>query len=116
MEIKRTQSGQAAWSRTADTSAAGKTDAARPELPDVSLESKAESAAMRAIGAEFKRADLNTDKWQAILRRSIDALLESTTARTGALPPAARQQITDILGADPIFSRRVYRYWEKNLS
>ncbi|MCX6627845.1 MAG: hypothetical protein NTW28_09475 [Candidatus Solibacter sp.] len=111
MDIKRTQPGQVNWNRAAESEPAAKPDAPAP----AGLE-KAAAGPLHAIGAEFKRADLNTDKWHAILRRSIDALMDSSSQRRGALPAADRQKISDLLAADPIFTMRVFHYWEKNLN
>lgn len=113
MEIKRTQPGQANWNR------AGETDAAqKPSAPttDTVLGAATGSAPFQAIRGEFKRADLSTGRWQAILERSIGALLDSTSERMGGLPDAAREKISALLTADPLFSKRVFVYWDKNLN
>jgi hypothetical protein len=113
MEIKRTQPGQANWNRTAETGPGQK-----PSAPaeDAALGAAAGSAPFQAIRGEFKRADLSTERWNAILERSIDALLDSTSERMGGLPDAAREKISGLLAADPIFSKRVFVYWDKNLN
>jgi hypothetical protein len=111
MEIKRTQPGQANWHRTGETGHAQK-----PSAEDTALGVAAGSAPFQAIRGEFKRADLSTERWNTILERSIDALLDSTSERMGGLPEAAREKISGLLAADPIFSKRVFVYWERNLN
>jgi hypothetical protein len=112
MEIKRTQPGQANWNRAGETGPAQKPSA---HAEDTTLGSAAGSAPFQAIRGEFKRADLSTGRWPAILERSIDALLDSSSERMGGLPDAAREKISALLAADPLFSKRVFVYWDKNL-
>jgi hypothetical protein len=113
MEIKRTQPGQANWNRTGETDAAQKPSAPAEET---ALGAAAGSTPFQAIRGEFRRADLSTGRWEAILQRSIDALLDSTSERMGGLPASAREKISALLAADPIFSKRVFVYWDKNLN
>ena len=112
MEIKRTQPGQANWNRT------GETEAKKPAAPagETTLGAAAGTERFQAIRGEFKRADLSTGRFQAILERSIDALLDSTVERVGGLPDGAREKISALLAADPVFSKRVFVYWDKNLA
>jgi hypothetical protein len=113
MEIKRTQPGQANWNRTGETGRSVKPATAAGESV---IGGGAGSAPFRAICRDFKRADLSTDRWSALLHRSIDALLDSTAERMGGLPDSAREKLSALLAADPIFSKRVFVYWDKNLN
>jgi hypothetical protein len=113
MDIKRTQPGQVNWNRAEESKPAATPDASAQSSVDFE---KAAAGPLQAIGAEFRRADLNTDKWSTILRRSIDALMESSTQRMGALPAPDRQRISDLLAADPIFSKRVFHFWDSKLN
>jgi hypothetical protein len=113
MEIKRTQPGQANWNRTGET---GRPDKPPTAAGDPVLRDATGSASFQEIRGDFKRADLSTDRWSAILHRSIDALLDSTAERMGGLPDAAREKLSALLAADPIFSNRVFVYWDKNLN
>jgi hypothetical protein len=113
MEIKRTQPGQANWNRTSET------EAKKPAGPaeETTLGPAAGTERFQAIRGEFKRADLSTGRFQAILEKSIDALLDSTVERMGSgLPDGAREKISALLAADPLFSKRVFVYWDKNLN
>lgn len=113
MEIKRTQPGQANWSRADEAGRTGK-PATRSEEP--AFAGAAGSGTFDAIRGDFKRADLSTERWNSILHRSIDALLDSTSERMGGLPDGARENLAAMLAADPIFSKRVFVYWDKNLN
>jgi hypothetical protein len=110
MDIKRTQPGQTNPNRPAESGPAAKPDESVPAPGGLS------GGPLNAIRGEFTRADLNTDKWSTILRRSIDALLDSSAKRLGDVPPADRRKIADLLAADPIFSKRVFLYCDKNLN
>jgi hypothetical protein len=116
MDIKRTNPGQANW-KPAGESESVKQPAKPPA--DAAKEAAASAAAaqgpLRAIQSDFKRADLNTDRWNTILNRSVSALVDSASDRMGGLPESARQKIADLLAADPIFSKRVSLYLDKNL-
>jgi hypothetical protein len=72
--------------------------------------------ALDSVRAKYKRADLGTAQWDSILRKSIDALLDSAAASGSPMPSAVRQKAADFLAADPLFSSRVRVYWEKNLN
>lgn len=113
MDIKRTQPGQANWNRANETGAADKPSRPPEESP---LGAAAGSSAFAAIQGEFRRADLSGGHWNTILQRSIDALLDSHSERAGALPAGARQKISSLLAADPIFSKRVFVYWDQHLN
>jgi hypothetical protein len=113
MDIKRTQPGPPNWSRADQPRTDPKAGAPSPDAP---LGAAAGSPAFDAIRGEFKRVDLSTPRWNALLARSIDALLDSTAQRMGGLPDSAREKISGLLAADPIFSKRVFVYWDKNLN
>jgi hypothetical protein len=112
MEIKRTQPGPANWNRTSETAPAGQP----PEASDADLGGAGGSAAFDAIRADFRRADLGTTRWNAILTRSIDALLDSAAGHMGGLPAGAREKLSTMLAADPLFHKRVMTYWDQNLN
>lgn len=119
MDIKPTNPGNPNWKPAIEPESAKKPAAPAEELgkgPAGPSDAQANfQGPLSAIKSEFKRTDLNTDRWNTILNRSIDALVESTSERMGGLPAPARQKIADLLAADPIFSKRVSLYWDKNL-
>jgi hypothetical protein len=110
MEIKRTQPGQANWPRSSETGGAK-----MPERVDGGLGSAIGPAGFDAIRGDFRRADLGTARWNTILSRSIDALLDSTAGRMGGLPAGAREKLSAMLTADPVFAKRVMSYWDQHL-
>lgn len=111
MEIKRLNNGAAAMPRDADPEAAGRTT--QPD-PGMSLDA-IPAGSLDGVRGEYKRADLSSPKFDAILRKSIDALLDAGAARS-AIPSSVRQKVADFLAADPLFASRVRLYWDKNLN
>src|SRR5690349_5816444 len=103
MDIKPTQPGQLNWNRTSESAPAEQ--AAKP-TDDSPLGAAAGSPRFDAIRADFKRADLSGPRWNSLLERSIAALLDSTSDKMGGLPGGAREKLSSLLAADPIFSRR----------
>jgi hypothetical protein len=127
MDIKRTGPGQTNWKPAGETDAVKKADKPAVDASKDSAASQdlAKAAAaptgpatrgpLHAVQSEFKRADLNTDRWNTILNRSVSAMVDSASERMGGLPPSARQKIAELLATDPIFSKRVSLYLDKNL-
>lgn len=112
MEIKRLNNGTGALPPNGNTEAA-KTNA-HPD-PGMSLDA-VPAGALDGVRAQYTRADLSSPKFGAILRTSIDALLDSQAAAGSAIPSTVRQKVADFLAADPLFASRVRVYWEKNLN
>lgn len=113
MEIKRTNPGQTNWNPAGESESVKQP--AADKAPEPSAPQPSTQGPLRAIHTEFKRADLNTDRWSTILNRSVSALVSSASERMGGIPDSARQRIAELLAADPIFSKRVSLYLDKNL-
>ncbi len=60
------------------------------------------------LGAPCKRSDLTSNRFDEILQKSIDTLLDRNAAANGPLPPGTREQIAKMLAADPFFAKRVF--------
>lgn len=72
--------------------------------------------AFQTIQANFKRADLHSDKWPAILQQSAQALVSKSAGAMGGLPDAAKQTIASQIASDPILSNKIFRYLDQNLA
>src|SRR5262245_43680834 len=70
---------------------------------------------MDGVRSDFKRADLSTARFDSVVNRSISALLDSASQRMGSIPPSVREKIAAMLAADPVFTKRVALYMDKNL-
>jgi hypothetical protein len=116
MDIKPTNPGQANWKPAVESESVKQPAKPAADAPQEPLaRAGAAQGPLRVVHADFKRADLNTDRWNTILNRSVNALVDSASDRMGGLPESARQKIADLLAADPIFCKRVSLYLDKNL-
>jgi hypothetical protein len=73
-------------------------------------------AAFDSIQAGYKRADLHSDKWPAILQQSAAALVSKSAGQFGALPDAGKQKIANLIAGDPILSNKIFRYLDQHLA
>jgi hypothetical protein len=112
MDIKRLNNGAGALPASADVERA-KTSAQPGPGTDMDA---VPAGALDGVRAGYKRADLNSPKFDAILRKSIDALLDSEAASGSAIPSSVRQKAADFLAGDPLFASRVRLFWDKNLN
>jgi hypothetical protein len=115
MDIKRTGPNNPAW----PTPESGKTGASKPaetQAGDAGSASSAMDAAFASIQTGYKRADLHTEKWPAILQQSAAALVSKSAGQFGALPDADKQKIANLIAGDPILSNKIFRYLDQHLA
>ena len=115
MEIKRTGSNNPA-APAPETGKANATQFTGQPAEAAAAAGQPMDAAFQAIQANFKRADLHTDKWQAILQQSAQALVSKSAGELGGLPDAAQQKIANQIAGDPILSNKIFRYLDQHLA
>ena len=114
MEIKRTGPNELAWP-TPESGKAAAPNAAKTQAGGAGPEVSGMDAAFAPIQADYKRADLHSDKWPAILRQSADALVSQSSRQFGSLPAVDQRKIADLIASDPIFSDKIFRFLDKRL-
>ena len=115
MDIKRTGPNNPAW----PTPESGKTAAPKPAETQAGEAGPAVSgmdAAFQSIQTGYKRADLHSDKWPAILQQSAAALVSKSAGQFGALPDSDKQKIANQIAGDPILSNKIFRYLNQHLA
>jgi len=115
MDIKRTGPNNPAWP-TPEACKAAESKPAEAQAGATGPAASGMDAAFGSIQTNFKRADLHTDKWPAILQQSAAALVSKSAGQFGALPDADKQKIANLIAGDPILSNKIFRYLDQNLA
>jgi len=115
MEIKRTGPNNPAVP-TSDSGKANASPFAGPPAEAAAPAGSTMGAAFQSIQASFKRVDLHSDKWPAILNQSAQALVSKSANELGPLPDAAKQKIAAQIAGDPILSNKIFRYLDQHLA
>ena len=115
MDIKRTGPPNSA-APTPDTGKANAPQFAEARAETATPAGSQMDAAFQSIQANFKRADLHSEKWPAILHQSAEALVSKSAGELGVLADVDKQKIAARMAGDPILSNKIFRYLDQHLA
>lgn len=115
MEIKRTGPNNPEWA-VPETGKAGAPESGEMQAASSGGAASGMGGAFQSIQANFKRADLHSEKWPSILKQSAEALVSKSAGKLCALPDAEKQKIANLIAGDPILSNKIFRYLYRNLA